>query len=1457
MADKDFYSTAVTFVDMADSRILDVYIASNHPTVQLCNSNTTPLEYTPDWSVTNLKLEASFYLDSTAITPETIKWYKRIGTTEDPVGSTATLYVSENVLKDNPIVTYRCEIEYDKLKAFKEITFTRVDTGLNGSNGADAPAVLAQYSADGTTNWTSTLNSTTHKYIRHSYDGGKTWSTAIKMVGEDGTSVRIVGTATSATQVSGTDYYTLVYSSASITSAELGDSYLYDGDLYVCVDSRDGQDYFINVGNIQGPSGNDGKSSYVFIRYATDANGTNMSTSPTGKTYMGVYTSDTNIAPTTANLYTWSKFVGDNAKSIVLSGDSQVFKVSQSNVVTPSIIKVTAQAFNTTATAWTYSTNGGQTFKNDLPAGVSRNGNVVTITGSSIDSNSIVVKVSDGQVEDVFTVYKAFDGINGNPGDPGAPAPIAFLTNENVTFSANAQGQITGTTITSNVVAYNGTTKVLPTVGTITGMPDGMTISKSTITASNEIMLTITITNNSTLGSTSSNNGTITIPVTSPVSTTLKFSWSKVNAGAPGSPGAPGEDAYTVILTNESNVFAGDVSNAIAGTASTQALAYIGSDAQSVTITSVNGVEASTTDTDTGITGLKFKCSALSGTSPTITFTCTTSFKSANGSIPIVLSVDGVSFTKEFTYSIAFKGTQGNPGTPGTPGAPATSYWLVSSANVIQKTSTGTITVTPSTLTFTSKSQTGMATPVDYACRWIMAYSTDGTNYTNLYTSSANEASKSITVATTYKTIRARMYLAGGTTTLLDEQIIPVVADGAPGTPASLVDITPSAYYFKSTTGKDGTFTPEYIYLYPRFQTVTFSKWEYSINGGTSWVAASGANGISIGTYNSIANTLRIARTSTLYTDTITSISFRCVSSDASVYDTVSITKIYDVVDLQIGGRNLAEQTNQGVTNWLWSMQTGDYTKEEYIDSNQVKCCKFTKGTTTTQTGWSVIEYTNIGLLKYEPNQIYTISFDVLSSVATTISVRLLKPDGTNDLASVYTPINKQLTANVWSKIIYTTTTLTTLPALTDQCLYITGMSSSNGVSYVFKNVKIEKGNKATDWSPAPEDVLEYATNTSVMLSNEAHFFEADSRGVPTASSITLDVIGYQGSIQSATTVGTITGLPSAGMTATILNNGATNTQIQIAVTEGLTSVDSGVLTIPVTVNGKVVNKIFSWTKSKEGLMGERGSDAISFQVYSEHGYVLSKDTPSITLQTFAYNGDVPIEAGATYQWYKYSSGNWVAITDATNGYLKISHSDVSFSGSYMCKMLFNNIEYVGVATIDDKNDTNIVFTSKPSSYAAGDIWIVGADYTPSGVTTGTVLRAEYSNNTYDDKDWVTATKYDSVLNDIQKDIDVYNQYFDFDDEEGLKITARDKNNVESKFSTVLTNERLAFNYGDEAIAYINGNSMHIKEAEIESPLTVTGKYSGDTMLQAPIINIGNFSIVVESNGSLSIVSNT
>ncbi len=496
-----------------------------------------------------------------------------------------------------------------------------------------------------------------------------------------------------------------------------------------------------------------------------------------------MYTSDTNTEPA-ASAFTWTKFVGDSAKNITLSANSQVFKMSGGNA-TPEKITVTGKATNTSITTWEYSVDGKDF--NPLPvgsttiSGVSRTDNAtVSITGSSLSSNYLILRASDGSYSDVFTVYKAFDGATGSPGAPGTPASMAFLTNENVTFSANANGKITATSITTNVVAYNGPEKVTPTIGSIGNLPDGITATIGTV-ANKEVPVIFTVAGDATLGSVSSNNGSIAIPVTSPVDTNLILSWSKVNAGQQGPQGNNGNDAYTVMLTNEAHIFAGDVNYAYADSVTTQILGYKGSTEKPVTIKFVGGKAAAIIDTNTDITGLKFKCSAPNVAPQTITFTCTEDFTSASGSIPIVISVDGIEFTRMFNYSIAFKGAAGNTGAQGLKGDAATSYWLVSSASAIQKTSTGTITVTPSTLTFAGKSKTGTNAPVDYACRWIIEYSTDGTKYTNLYTSTENTASKTITVQPTYKTIRARMYMAGGTTALLDEQIIPVVSDGAKG----------------------------------------------------------------------------------------------------------------------------------------------------------------------------------------------------------------------------------------------------------------------------------------------------------------------------------------------------------------------------------------------------------------------------------------------------------------------------------------------------------------------------------------------------------------------------------------------------------------------------------------------------------------------------------------------------
>ena len=1180
MASKTLHSSNITFMDTTDDRKLDIYISSNHPTVQIYNSNTKV--YTPNWSITNLKLSAEIYLDSKDVTMDgqtTIGWYTKIGTTETLIGTGTEITVSTNDLATNPIITYVCKAEYQNIDALSQLTFTRVDTGLNGS---------------------------------------------------DGTSVTIKGTATSVASVTGTDYYTINYDGGGISAAELNDAYMYNGDLYVCVDSRDGVDYFINVGRIQGPAGAD-------------------------------------------------------AKNIILSGSAQVFKISKTNVVTPATISVTAHTFNTSATAWTYSVNGGQTFLSTVPTGVARNGNIVTVTGSTLVSNSLVIKASDGTVEDVFTIYKASDGTDGSDGEQGVPAPLAFLTNENISFAANSSGQIALTSFTTNIVAYIGTTKTTPTIGTIAGLPTGMTVS-SPVTTANELILTFSVANNSTLGATTSNSGTITIPVTSPVSTNLKLSWSKINTGATG-----------------------------AGIKST---------------TVTYGVSDSSTVQPT----------EWQSTIPTV----------ADGQYLWTRTVtdytdDAIADT--VTYIYAKQGTVGDTGPSGS-------------------------SVTVSSIQYQEGSSATTA-PIGTWSNAVVAVA-DG------------------------------KYLWTKTTFSDSKVAYGVAKQGSSGTAASLVNITPSALYFKSTTGKDGVFTPDYIYLYPRFQTVTYGNWQYSVDGGTTWVAASGANGLSIGTYNSVANSLRISRLSTLYTDTITSISFKCNSSNSSVYDVVSVAKIYDVVDLQIGGRNLIVHKNEHIGYYIDASGTlvsspKANTMRNYISVSPSEVLTFQKEDAEEYFRWSWYDQDKV-FISRSPNM--------------TNQFQWIVPDG---------------------------------------AYYIWVSYPSSG------NVKVERGHKATDYSPAPEDIIEEASNVNIMLSNESHLFEATASGVPTETSVILDVVGYKGSILSETTVGAITGLPSAGMTAVVSNNGTTSTKITISVTSALTSdiADYGVLTIPVTVNGNTINKLFSWLKAKAGEMGAAGGDAVTFQVYSSNGYALSVNTPTVTLQTFAYVGDTEITAGATYQWYSYNDGVWSAISGETLGYLDVSREDVSFSNSYMCKMTFDGVEYSGVATVDDKNDSNAFFSSKPTSYTAGDFWLTAADYTPPGHSVGTLLRAEHTNSTYSDDDWVIGSKYDADISDLKKDIEEYNQHFSFDSVNGVKISARGDDGSLSEFSTTLTNERLSFNYGNNAVAYIDATKMNIKEAEIESPLTVTGKYSGSTMVQAPIINIGNFSIVVESNGSLSIVANT
>lgn len=1256
---KTLHSGNITFIDLTDSKKVDVHISSNLPTIQIYDANVPT--YSPNWTSTPLVLTLTAYADSTditnSLTNDSIKWYRQVGSgayTELQTGG-VKLQISKNELIDKNIgwsagvISYICSIKYNNKTFENKITFARTDTGINGLNGVD------------------------------------------------GTSVNILGT-----------YNTLEELQIAHPTGNAGDAYIIGGNLYVwAIDDSQWE----NVGNIQGPAGKDGK----------------------------------------------------DAKSIVLSGDSQVFKISKSNVVSPSIIKVTAQPFNTTITNWSYSINGGQTFLNTTPTGVSRSGYTVTIDGSTIISNSIVVKASDGEVEDVFTVYKAFDGSDGSKGSDGAPAPIAFLTNENVTFSANAQGQISGTTITSNIVAYNGTTKVTPTIGTITGTPAGMTITPSTITASNEVMLTITIANNSTLGSALNNMGVISIPITYPVSTVLSLTWSKVNTGSTGATGAAGSDAYTVMLTNESHIFAGDVSNALVGSTTTQAIAYKGATAQSVTITSVNGVTASTIDVDTGIAGLKFKCSALSGTSPTITFTCTTAFKSASGSIPIILSVGGISFTKMFTYSIAFKGSTGATGPTGQTGASA-----------------------------------------------------------------------------------------------------------------SIVDITPSAHYFKSTTGKDGTFTPEFIYLYPRFQNATYNGWQYSLDGGTTWTAVTNANGLSVGTYSSVGNALRVSRTSALYTDTVTSISFRCNSLTSGVYDTVSIAKIYDVVDLDIGGRNLVLLSNTPVSSILYPINTYQMSEDWEL------------GTTYTITiKGSVNSGQMFGIwANGSASRVATLTYDAIKDI---------------------------------HKATFTPTAITTQKPKT---LHVYNAPSATATESSIEWIKLEKGNKATDWSPAPEDLKSI---TFQLYAPKGYLITHD---VP---EVTLQTFAYDSSqaITNATfvwyswdgevwnVINTVTGTSLTLNKASVLKSNVFKCEMtyndkvytSTATVEDKTDIYESLIRVNAkrTSNNSMYWILYATVYSEEGerdaLLGPVSETAPTSPITGSYWYQIDPTNYSITLKKYSGTAWVTStdKQELSYDWFLFrdttemvslgdkskvkivKSGDFVTtcnvqcnVFDAENTVLSRNNQvlndptdpivsetaptnpidgqiwiKVGANSSYMLSVWSAELNKWILSSADTQNK---VYVSKPTQYNTGDLWIVDSNYSPVAYENGivqdykhpekTMLMATATSQTYSDAHWVEALKYQKELNGVIKDMEDFKQFISIDDT-GLTMQAKGANGAVSEFKTMLTNTELGFYQGAARVAYINNNQLNISKAEITNGLTVSGTN--------PSLKVGNFTIIQETNGSLSI----
>ena len=157
-------------------------------------------------------------------------------------------------------------------------------------------------------------------------------------------------------------------------------------------------------------------------------------------------------------------------------------------------------------------------------------------------------------------------------------------------------------------------------------------------------------------------------------------------------------------------------------------------------------------------------------------------------------------------------GADGQDGVDGADGADATAYKMLVNALAIGKTASGAYKQT--SITVQGRKQTGEGAYSSYACRFKIETTTSSNlssaTWTSRYTSSSNVSSYTYTILSGITGIRVSMYLAGGTTTLLDQVIIPIVTDGADGVDGADgadANLTPTLLASAKTLASGGSFS--------------------------------------------------------------------------------------------------------------------------------------------------------------------------------------------------------------------------------------------------------------------------------------------------------------------------------------------------------------------------------------------------------------------------------------------------------------------------------------------------------------------------------------------------------------------------------------------------------------------------------------------------------------------------
>lgn len=311
----------------------------------------------------------------------------------------------------------------------------------------------------------------------------------------------------------------------------------------------------------------------------------------------------------------------------------------------------------------------------------------VTFAAALAAAGSFDIEVTIGDLTYVkkFSYSIAFKGATGTAAYQYTlnVSPAAVVKAENGTLSpASITLSATRASGTSNPAAYSGRFWVQKSAdgSTWTDVYKGTSneSSKSVNVPSDAKLLRCSLyLADTTINATATVLDTQTVPIVS--------DGPKGDTGGTGSTGPAGEDAYTVILTNESHTFAAGTSAAVASNITFNVIAYKGA-------TQV----ATNVGTITGTTSGKITATVNNNntTSTSIKVTVTTSLTTKQGILTIPVTVDGKTFNKQFSWSLALTGGKGDKGDKGDAGDDAITMVITSSNGTIFKNTSIATTLT-------------------------------------------------------------------------------------------------------------------------------------------------------------------------------------------------------------------------------------------------------------------------------------------------------------------------------------------------------------------------------------------------------------------------------------------------------------------------------------------------------------------------------------------------------------------------------------------------------------------------------------------------------------------------------------------------------------------------------------------------------------------------------------------